>query len=367
MFRPSSAKIFPDGQDPSELTSGDESSQQPTPIPAEENQPKNLFVAEDVGVTSSGETDRSTLSGSGRYSVTYEPHNEPVLASSSVKDEAQSNQQSQHHRPSVVTSPDAEQTADVLLNYLSFHIDAIKGQENDSLVRFEQLIEEAIQHNADPTLRRILKMHGWTGKSFNLPGRYSSSSSHLPSSPVLTQDLSLSSYGEGDMGTHLFDPEHFLQALTNFYLTQKARREAEVEVEGGTGDSGIYATGSDYKKITSFVPNILLNHIRTVCGGDFDGEDDKVREEEGGDTAPLSPLRVSSTSFQGAAMLVDISGFSTFAGKMCSKGVKGLNDLHGATNGFLGYFVDTVAEYGGDGKKALATPCRLLTSLTFYS
>ena len=41
-------------------------------------------------------------------------------------------------------------------------------------------------------------------------------------------------------------------------------------------------------------------------------------------------------------------GFSKFSGAMCSRGVTGLDDLHSATNEFLGHFVDVVYESKGD-------------------
>ena len=59
-------------------------------------------------------------------------------------------------------------------------------------------------------------------------------------------------------------------------------------------------------------------------------------------------LETSKSTFHAACMLVDISGFSSFSGSMCSKGVVGLDDLHKATDGFLGHFVDVVHMYDGD-------------------
>ena len=35
---------------------------------------------------------------------------------------------------------------------------------------------------------------------------------------------------------------------------------------------------------------------------------------------------------------------------MCSQGPSGLDDLHSATNEFLGHFVDVVYKHRGDGK-----------------
>ena len=43
-------------------------------------------------------------------------------------------------------------------------------------------------------------------------------------------------------------------------------------------------------------------------------------------------------------------GFSKFSSAMCAKGASGLDDLHSATNEFLGHFVDVVYKYKGDGK-----------------
>ena len=43
-------------------------------------------------------------------------------------------------------------------------------------------------------------------------------------------------------------------------------------------------------------------------------------------------------------------GFSEFSGAMCARGVTGLDDLHTATNEFLGHFVDVVYQFQGDGK-----------------
>ena len=44
---------------------------------------------------------------------------------------------------------------------------------------------------------------------------------------------------------------------------------------------------------------------------------------------------------------------------MCSQGPSGLDDLHSATNEFLGHFVDVVYKHRGDGKI-------LCTNWTFY-
>jgi hypothetical protein len=54
--------------------------------------------------------------------------------------------------------------------------------------------------------------------------------------------------------------------------------------------------------------------------------------------------------FDGAVLLADISGFSKFAGEMCTRGAKGLDVLHKVTSGFLGHFVQTVYDFDGDGK-----------------
>ena len=48
-----------------------------------------------------------------------------------------------------------------------------------------------------------------------------------------------------------------------------------------------------------------------------------------------------------------LSGFSKFSSAMCAKGASGLDDLHSATNEFLGHFVDVVYEYRGDGEELI--------------
>jgi hypothetical protein len=88
-------------------------------------------------------------------------------------------------------------------------------------------------------------------------------------------------------------------------------------------------TNADY--VRSFCPNLLLSHLST--------------------RPPEDIMQVSCTSFEGACMLADISGFSKFSGAMCSLGLAGLDDLHTATNEFLGHFVDIVYQYRGDGKR----------------
>lgn len=50
-------------------------------------------------------------------------------------------------------------------------------------------------------------------------------------------------------------------------------------------------------------------------------------------------------------MFIIFIGFSKFSGAMCSRGVTGLDDLHSATNEFLGHFVDVVYQYRGDGER----------------
>lgn len=57
-----------------------------------------------------------------------------------------------------------------------------------------------------------------------------------------------------------------------------------------------------------------------------------------------------SVSFKGACVLIDISGFTKLSNSLCQKGSNGLDRLHSATDVYLGYFSDTVYQYGGDGK-----------------
>ena len=56
-------------------------------------------------------------------------------------------------------------------------------------------------------------------------------------------------------------------------------------------------------------------------------------------------------------------GFSKFSGAMCARGVTGLDELHSATNEFLGHFVDVVYQFQGDGTHV----CFFFSSFfTFY-
>ena len=49
-------------------------------------------------------------------------------------------------------------------------------------------------------------------------------------------------------------------------------------------------------------------------------------------------------------ILILVLGFSKFSGALCARGVTGLDDLHSATNEFLGHFVDVVYQFKGDGE-----------------
>lgn len=137
----------------------------------------------------------------------------------------------------------------------------------------------------DPTLKRIIKEHGW----------------------------SKNQYIEASL-----DIKKYIKSLTNFYLSQINVNTSSLSVARGE-----YLTESE--KVASFLPDILIKHLTH------------------------NTENVSCSRFRGAALLVDISGFSTYSATMCSKGVKGLDDLHHITNVFLGDLVSLVYQYGGDG------------------
>lgn len=113
------------------------------------------------------------------------------------------------------------------------------------------------------------------------------------------------------------DIDALFQALGNLYLAEQSKHEH------------VHETHINIKNIQTltFCPNVLFANFPHKF-----------------DSTPCS------TSFDGAVMMADISGFSKFAGEMTLRGAKGLDSLHKVTSDFLGHFVHTVYEYDGDGK-----------------
>lgn len=184
-------------------------------------------------------------------------------------------------------------TIATLLNYLSDNVeDVLKNREK--MKKFEQLTAEVVNNHNDPALHRVVKAHGWSGKRY-----------------LRVHHAAL-------------DTQSYLRSLANLYLSQrKAYDGLRSNIPG--------EESSEPEKIVSFLPDILIRHLTSA-----------LVIEKSGD--------ISCSTFLGAALLVDISGFSMFAAEKCSHGVGGLNDLHDATNGFLGHLVYIVYRYGGDGK-----------------
>lgn len=80
------------------------------------------------------------------------------------------------------------------------------------------------------------------------------------------------------------------------------------------------------ERIASYVPRILA---RRRCGGFASGDPDVER-------------------FPAAAMLADISGFTSLAERLAAKGSAGAEDLSGALNAYFGPLIDLVHRHGGD-------------------
>eukprot|EP01038_Epipyxis_sp_PR26KG_P014054 gene14054-18852_t len=161
---------------------------------------------------------------------------------------------------------------------------------------FEKLTFDIVSDNDDNELYRTLKGLGWSGNRFRTSN----------------------------------DPSNMLQSLSNLYLKQKHKfyNNKDVEVIKEKVQQG----NKIIDEVTSYCPDTLLKYFEAHS----DDSDKKLSEG------------ASSFSFEGACMLVDISGFSAYSGSMCSKGVLGLDELRTATKEILGYFVDTVYGNGGD-------------------
>jgi hypothetical protein len=150
-------------------------------------------------------------------------------------------------------------------------------------------------------IQQIFKAHGWTGSHFR----------NSEDNPMEVDSL--------------------LQNLSNFYLKQRLQRDSShtSKLLCGTDD------GEGIDPILSFCPDLLLACLKKYGMPKANSQD------------------VITHTFMGACMLADISGFSMFSGSMCSKGASGLDDLRNATSVFLGYLVETVYEFQGDGRSKL--------------
>jgi hypothetical protein len=193
------------------------------------------------------------------------------------------------------------------------------------LQEFEKVVAEQIANSPDDIgLLSVLKEFGWSCSRF------------------------ISQNGQE------FDPGALALALKNLYLksaimthrsgstshlSQRVATSAKLMVRKSSRRLSVKQCSraaryddEEARQICSFLPDLLLSHL--------------CRRQEVSD----APLSVGSITVAAACMLVDIAGFSKFSGELCSQGLTGLDDLHKATNGFLGHFVDSVYRYKGDGK-----------------
>jgi hypothetical protein len=115
------------------------------------------------------------------------------------------------------------------------------------------------------------------------------------------------------------------EALGSMYLAEKSKSQES--------DAVTHIHIKNFQSL-SFLPNVVFSNFGNVFNS-----------------------KPSSVSFESAVLLADISGFSKFAGSKCSTGLKGLDELHKITSEFLGLFVRTVYDHGGDGKNTVAFSC----------
>lgn len=187
-----------------------------------------------------------------------------------------------------------------LLDFLTMNINKLNEDEATFMSEFENLTALSVMSIRDPELLRLLKECGWTGCRYILP-----------------------------TGKR-WDVDYIIQALSNYYL--KSTNGNNVT----TSSIRIFSTQttmgrhhSAFDNISPFCPNIVVHAIKKL-GGQW-----------------KEPFVYN---VRGACMLADISGFSAYSGLMCSRGVTGLDELRSVTNGLLGHFVQTVYNFGGDGK-----------------
>jgi hypothetical protein len=260
-----------------------------------------------------------------------------------------------------------------LFTFLSENIDNLRT-DGPTLKAFEQLTADCCKHTDDWTLLQTLKNHGWTGTRFsasplvpldanslflaflNMHLRKTNSMSDIkverqisfgqrvaneqaklepkPKLPLTIDGLEVSS-STGSRET--------VVSMHSIDLPDPRKPQLSSKSSDASMLSGVRAPSfrplrghepeedsSNADHVKAFLPNLLLSHLSR--------------------RPPQSILGVSCSTFEGACMLADISGFSKFSGSMCSKGLAGLDDLHTATNAFLGHFVDIVYRYRGDGE-----------------
>lgn len=183
-----------------------------------------------------------------------------------------------------------------LISFLSMMHDV--GQEgfDQEIAVFAELTESVLDSFKDPSLKRIFRSYGWTGRRFQMVEK-------------------------------MFEREKLLQAVSNLYLKYEYQNSTFVNnlLEGG-GFNHI-------EKLAAFAPDVVVECIKSRPNLFIE--------------ASLEPPRFP---ISGACMLIDISGFSKFSASMCLRGAEGLDELRKTTSGMLGKIVKAVYEHEGDGK-----------------
>ena len=198
--------------------------------------------------------------------------------------------------------------------------------------KFEQIVEEAIADaSEDVGLLSVLRQAGWKGYRFNAsPMLALDANALLVALSTLYLQSTLIAFG-GRSSVQISGSFTSLIGPRPTAADDNNPRRSSKDTVASTSSKQVPAGYNSDLQVLSFCPNLLVRHVISRI---------LIKDED------LS--EVSSSSVQAACMLVDISGFSKFSGSMCSKGTVGLDDLHKATNGFLGHFVDVVHQYRGD-------------------
>jgi class 3 adenylate cyclase len=241
-----------------------------------------------------------------------------------------------HRRPLAEGKPN-KQARSKIIEYLTENIDELKRHTTgtDVMFKFEQIVEGAIADaSEDVGLLTVLRQAGWKGYRFNASSVLAlDANALLVALSTLYLQSTLAAFGGGRSSSILISNGSFT-SLVGPRPSVAADGSANRSSKGTDNLSSKQVPFASYNsdlQVLSFCPNLVVKHVISRI---------LIKDED--------LLEVSSSSVQAACMLVDISGFSTFSGSMCSKGTVGLDDLHKATNGFLGHFVDVVHQYRGD-------------------
>ena len=231
----------------------------------------------------------------------------------------------------------------MILQYLTKNLSEVMTSSH-VLTEFEQLVEVSTRNIEDVALLRVLKAHGWKGHRFfhSQSTRVDASALMLALSNLYLQTSVASLTAQSSLNASVTGATNSFTTSQKLIPTLTPTMERQSSSTGKkittpiseTTEGSVLPTVEEQlmsSQVLSFCPNILVKHL--LARMDMEGEE---------------VLDVSSSTFEAACMLVDISGFSKYSGAMCSKGMVGLDDLHKSTNEFLGHFVDVVHQYQGD-------------------